>query len=424
MTGPLQAEDVREGANVMKGFEPVRIGLVGEANFAKSHKASIARMEEEGYAELVCVCLRHPEKYPEAVADYRASGIPVYDSYEKMLASERGNMELVALPTAIPDHSYTAVMAMEAGYDVLVEKPPAGAVQDVDAMILASARTGRFCEVGFQNQSKNTVRAIKRRVCEGMLGEVKRIAVMAEWVRDDAYYQRNGWAGKLMYEGRYCLDGPTNNALAHYLFNALYWASPKWQHAEAPVRVRGEVYHAHPIEGEDTAALAVETANGCRITYLVTLAGWETLGPISRVEGTEATAEWSMSGEAIITWADGTVERIPHDNQREHFEVFRNTCRYLRGRVDQLNCPVHMTRVHTVAVNGAYDSGGPPRAIPAEHITREPRGESVFTGINGIREILQRCYDEHKTFSEIGVPWAYQTEWVDVSNYRHFELKL
>ncbi|MCD6362359.1 MAG: Gfo/Idh/MocA family oxidoreductase [Armatimonadetes bacterium] len=408
----------------MKGFEPVRIGLVGEANFARSYKTSIARMEEEGYATLVCVCLRHPDKYPEAVAEYQERGVPVYTAYEEMLEAERGTMELVALPTAIPDHSYTAVMALEAGYDVLVEKAPAGAVQDVDAMILASARTGRFCEVGFQNQSKNTVRAIKRRVCQGMLGRIERIAVMAEWVRDDAYYARNGWAGKLMYEGRYCLDGPSNNALAHYLFNALYWASPKWQHAEAPARVRGEVYHAHPIEGEDTAAIAVETAGGCRITYVVTLAGWETLGPISRIEGTEGVAEWSMQEGTVITWADGTREIIPNNNEREHFEVFRNTCRYLRGAVDQLNCPVHMTRVHTVAINGAYESGGPPRGIPAEYITREPRGENIFTGINEIRGILQQCYDEHKTFSEIGVPWAYETDWVDVTNYERFEMDL
>ena len=408
----------------MRDFEPVRIGLVGVANFAKSHKASILQMEQEGYARLVCMCIRDPGKHPGEVAWCAERGVPVYDSYAGMLDAERGNMELVALPTAIPDHAYTSVMAMEAGYDVLVEKAPAGAVQDVDEMIMASARTARFCEVGFQNQSKNTVRAIKRRVCEGRLGRIERIAVMAEWVRPDSYYERNGWAGKLMYQGRYCLDGPTNNALAHYLFNALYWASPKWQHADAPVRVRGEVYHAHPIEGEDTSAIAVETAGGCRITYLSTLAGWEALGPISRIEGTEGTAEWSFSGPATISYADGTKETINASADREHYEVFRNTCKYLRGRSDLLNAPIAMTRVHTVAVNGAYESGGPPRTIPAEHVTREPKDNSIFTGINGIREVLQRCYDEHKTFSEIGVPWACETDWVDTTNYRRFEMDL
>ncbi len=408
----------------MKGFEPVRIGLVGVANFAASHKASILRMEEEGYADLVCVCIRNPEKYADAVAEYGERGTRVYTSYEEMLETERGNMELVALPTAIPDHAYTSVMAMEAGYDVLVEKAPAGAVQDVDEMILCSARTGRFCEVAFQNQSKNTVRAIKRRVCEGMFGKIERIAVMAEWVRPDSYYERNEWAGKMMYQGRYCCDGPSNNALAHYLYNALYWASPRWLHADLPVRVRGELYRAHPIEGEDTSAIAVETDGGCRITYLTTLAGWEHIGPISRIEGTEATADWSHNDGTVITWADGTTETIPPDGTREHFEVFRNTCKYMRGQSDTLNSPIAMARVHTVAINGAYESGGPPRTIAAEHVTREPKGESVFTGIDGIREILDQCYAEHKTFSEIDVPWAYQSDWVDTTNYERFEMEL
>ncbi len=408
----------------MRNFDPVRIGLVGEANFAQSHKGSIARMEEEGYGKLVCVCLRNPDKYPEAVADYAARGVPVYHSYEEMLAAEAGNMELMALPTAICDHCYTSVMAMEAGFDVLVEKAPAGAIQDVDEMILTSARTGRLCEVAFQNQSKNTVRAIKRRVCEGRLGEIERVAVMAEWVRPDSYYERNDWAGKMVFGGRWCLDGPTNNALAHYLYNALYWASGRWQHADVPARVRGELYHAHPIEGEDTSAIAVETAGGCRITYLSTLAGWEHLGPISRIEGTEGSADWSGSGDAIITYSDGTRETIPPDNTREHFEVFRNTCKYMRGESDMLNSPIAMTRTHTVAMNGAYESGGPPRTIPAEYVTREPKGDSIFTGINDIRDALQRCYDEHKTFSEIGVPWAYESKWFDATGYRHFDMEL
>jgi len=405
-------------------FEPVKIGLVGANNFARSHARSIAQMEEEGLAQFVCACIRSPHKHPEMVEEYDERGLKLYTSYDEMLAEQGGRMELVALPVAIPDHAETSIAAMEAGYHVLVEKPPAATVQDVDAMIETSERTGLLCVVGFQNQSKNTVRELKRRICEGKLGEIERIATMAEWVRADSYYERNGWAGKMVYQGKYCLDGPTNNALAHYMFNSLYWASPTWGHVDTPVRVRGELYHAHPIEGEDTSAIAVQTAGGCRISYLTTLAGWETMGPVSHIEGTKGVADWRHTEGTVIKYSDGTQEVIEPDGQREHDEVFRNAIRYLRGVDDELNAPIAMTRPHTVALNGAYESGAPPRQIPGEYVTREPKDDSTFTGINGIREVLQECYQEHQTFSEVGVPWAYETDWFDTSDYQRFEMEL
>jgi len=407
-----------------KQFEPVSICLVGVGNFARSHKRCIDVMVEEGLAEFTAAVVRSPQKYPEAIEEYAQRGITTYDDYHEFLEAERGQVELVALPLSIQTHAEASIAAMEAGYDVLVEKPPAAVIQDVDAMIATSARTGRFCDVGFQNQSKSTVRDLKRLICDGGLGEVQRIAVMGEWVRDDDYYTRNPWAGQMVIDGVYVLDGPTNNALAHYLFNALYFASPTWGHVDTPARVRGELYHAHPIPGEDSSAIAVETVGGVAITYLSTLAGWEARGPIIRVEGTKGTAHWDFQGPTHIEYADGSEQVIEPDGRREHNEVFRNAIRYLRGIDDKLNCSVAMARPITVAVNGAYESGAPPRGIAAEHITREDRDGKVFTGIDGIQELLDRCYAEFLTYNDAGAPWGYETDWFDTTDYTRFDMDL
>lgn len=402
-------------------FDPVRMCLVGVSNFAKNHAASIRVMEDEGLAELVCVVIRSPDKYAEAVSDYRARGVTVYTSYEEMLAEEKGNTELVALPIAIPDHADLSIAAMDAGYDVLCEKPPAATIEQLDAMIEAEERTGRFCCIGFQNQSKNTVRALKQAVCDGRLGDITHIEVMATWIRLETYYERNDWAGTLVFNGKYCLDGPTNNALAHYLFNALYWASPQWLDAAQPARVRGEIYHAHPIESDDCSAVKVETVGGTEITYVTTLAAWESIGPLSKLQGTKGRAQWSSGGPTVMQFDDGTTETVEPDKQAEHDEVFRNTIRYLRGVDAELNCPVAMTRPFVVAMNGAFEANGRPQAIPPEHVTREPREGTIFTAINGITEIVRRGYEERKTYSELGVPWARETPWVDTRDYREFK---
>lgn len=400
--------------------DAVNICLVGTNNFGASHLGSIRRMEEEGLAKQTCAVIRRPEVYAEAVADYQARGVRLYDSYAEMLQAERGKTQLIALPVAIPDHAETTIAALEAGYDVLLEKPPAPVIQQLDAMLEAERRTGHFCCVGFQNQSKGTTRAIKELICEGKFGAIMGIQVLAEWVRLDSYYDRNDWAGKIMYEGKYCLDGPTCNALAHYLFNALYWSSHEWGQAANPRGVRAEMYHAHPIESEDTACISVLTDTGVQIGYLVTLAGWAPRGPITRIVAENGICWWTMSGEARILWHDGAEEILPDDGAREHDEVFRNCIRTMQGVDSELNCPLAMTRPYVLALNGAWESAGMPVSIPEQYVTREPRDDSVFTGLNGISELLDASYDGFKTFYELGAPWAVDNPWFELEGYTEF----
>ncbi|MCE5216311.1 Gfo/Idh/MocA family oxidoreductase [bacterium] len=401
-------------------FEPVRLCLVGVSNFAESHAGSVRKMEEEGLAKQTCALVRSPQKYADAVAKYQERGVKVYFTLEEMLREEQGKTELITLPIAIPDHAAVSIACMEAGYNVLCEKPPAATIEQIDAMIEAQKRTGKMCAIGFQNQSKNTVRALKRAICDGRLGDIQHIETMATWVRLETYYERNDWAGKLLFFGKYCLDGSAQNALAHYLYNGLYWASPKWLHAASPVKVRGEVYHAHPITSEDLSGIQVETDTGVLVTYLVTLAGWEHSGPISKVYGTKGWAEWAMSGSTVFHFDDGTTETVEFDGNAEHHEVFRNAIRYLRGVDAELNCPVEMTRPHTVALNAAFESNGAPQQIPAEYVTREPRNDTIFTAINDIPEVIRQGYEQGKLYSDLGVPWARATRWVDTRDYRAF----
>lgn len=401
---------------------PINLCLVGTNNWAGSHLGSIRQMESEGLAKQVAAVIRRPDVYADKVSEFTSRGITIYNSYDEMLQAEQGRTQLVCLPVAIPDHAHTTIAALEAGYDVLLEKPPAPVIQQIDAMLETEKRTGHFCCVGFQNQSKCTTRALKRAIGAGKLGDIERINVMAEWIRPDSYYERNAWAGKIMFEGRYCLDGPTCNALAHYLFNALYWAAPEWGQVALPTLVKGELYHAHPIESVDTSTIAVQTNTGVDITYTVTLAGWTSRGPKSRIIGTRGTCDWAISGDATITYADGSTEILHDDRSPEHDEVFRNCLRFMRGEAEELNCPLAMTRPYVLALNGAWESSNGPHDVPAEYVTREPKDDSIFTGLNGIPELLDESYATGKLISELGAPWAHKSDWFDVTGYHEFAM--
>ena len=126
-----------------------------------------------------------------------------------------------------------------------------------------------------------------------------------------------------------------------------------------------------------------------------------------------------MSGPTILHLPGGD-EVIEPDKRGEHHEVFRNMIRYIRGEDPELNCPVEMTRPFTVALNAAFESNGRPTQIPMEHVTREPRDNTVFTAINGITQTIERGYEEGKTYHELGIEWGRETPWVDTRQYTAF----
>lgn len=405
--------------------DQVNVCLVGIAHFARSHYNSIKQMERERLGELSCVVIRHPKKYPEDVERFNREGVKVYHAYEEMLESERGGVDLVCLPTAIPDHSRQTIQALEAGYNVLLEKPPAPTIQELDAMLHAEESGSGFCNVGFQNQSENTVRELKRQICLGRLGQIRTIRVRAAWVRTDSYYSRNRWAGRFEADDRYILDGPTGNALAHYLFNALYWSESSLGKAATPAEVTAEIYKAHPIQGEDTAGLRVVTQGGTEITYLVTLAAERTCDPITYIEGDQGTAQWKMGADAVI-WYDrtGRGEVISNDGRSEHDEVFRNTVKYLRGEAQELNCPLAMTRPYVLALNGAYESAGGIEQVPGSHVRRYERDGETHTELKGINSAINECFRQRALYSEIGLEWARPSRAFRLEDYQAFDLQL
>ena len=235
-------------------MEPVRICIVGVGGYGRSYVTSVETVQEEGLARLVAVVIRNRAKYPEEVAKYESEGVPIFTSFDQALDDLQGKVDIMAIPTGINTHRRLSVPAMKAGYDVVLEKPPAATIQDVDAMLQAEQESGRFCSVGFQSQSKNTVKELKRRVCDGKLGEIKEVAVKGMWKRLDSYYDRNPWAGELKLGDDYVLDGTVNNPLAHYLYNGMYFGCTTWGEVLKPVRVRAELYHAHHIDSEDNSA--------------------------------------------------------------------------------------------------------------------------------------------------------------------------
>jgi len=407
-------------------MEPVRFGLVGVGGYGRAYDSAINVMEQEGLGKLTSVVIRSPAKYAQRVAELQAAGVPIRQSLGEMLEKDGANIDLVAIPTGINNHHILLEETANAGFNMVLEKPPTSTIQYMDAMLAALKRNNVWCQIGFQSQSKTTTRGLKRLICDGKLGEIREVVVRGVWVRLDTYYERNPWAGRFKEDDVYVLDGTVNNPLAHYLMNGLYFASRQWGKIANPVRVRGELYKGHRIESEDTSAVEVLLDTGARVYFLATLCGEHPADHTvyTEVVGEKGTASWKSVGEAQVRYNDGSTETVADPGDTGRDELFRNAIRRFRGLDRELNCPLEMTRPFILAMNGAFLSSGTTRRVPQQSLKlyTDEKGER-HTEIIGINAVIEKAFQQRKLYSDLGLPWAVRTKPVDVKDLTEFRME-
>lgn len=422
----------------MSVSRPVRGCLVGIGGYGKTWLGAFKELEDEGLARLAAVVVRNPAKYAEKVAELEERGVRCFTDYDTALA-ERG-FDFVGLCTPLQMHRPQVIAALEAGLPVLCEKSAAPTVQDVQAMMDAEQRTGVPLDIAYPRQSSSAVHAVQRALIDGVIGRVEAVVVRGGWLREERYYQRSAWAGRVRVDGLWTLDGPVNNPLAHYLYLGMYFASTEPGRLANPVQVRGELYRArHTIEGEDTACIEAQFDNGVREYYYVTLVTSDPTYRQVRVEvlGEQGRIVFGAGGNESAVRAeltDGSVVPIEHDGRGGSTRgCIENFARYLLGESDHLYCPASDSLRFARVSNGAFDSSGKVHPIAPEYIDcrDEPvdsykyvkRSEDETTKIyelKGAVDAIKRAGDQRALFSDLDLPWAVKTPALDLAGYEHF----
>jgi predicted dehydrogenase len=118
-----------------------RVLVVGLGNMGMSHALAYTRIP--GF-QVVGVCERHiaDRKLPEPLA-----GAEKFANFEEALAKLKP--DVVSINTLPDTHADFAILAMEAGADVFVEKPLADNVANAEKVVATARRTGRKLVVGY-----------------------------------------------------------------------------------------------------------------------------------------------------------------------------------------------------------------------------------------------------------------------------------
>jgi len=143
-------------------LNPIRAAVVGVGHMGRFHAEKIAGLAAQGEAvELVALADRDPQRAAEVAGRL---GVPWVVDFRELLP--RVDAVIVAVPTA---HHFEVVgAALDAGLDVLVEKPIAATLDEAER-ILARAREGaRVVQVGHLEWYNSAMLAIR-----GMVGRLR-----------------------------------------------------------------------------------------------------------------------------------------------------------------------------------------------------------------------------------------------------------
>jgi myo-inositol 2-dehydrogenase/D-chiro-inositol 1-dehydrogenase len=97
-----------------------------------------------------------------------------YESYEQL--AKDPDLNLIIVTTENVYHKKVAIMAMENGKDVIVEKPIATTLKDADEMIKTAEKTGRKLIQCYPCRYHPTTQNIKQMIDKGALGEIYAIS--------------------------------------------------------------------------------------------------------------------------------------------------------------------------------------------------------------------------------------------------------
>jgi len=170
----------------------MRAGILGTGGVARLHAEAIAALDG---VELVAVA---DASATSATSFSEQHGLPqVFEDLAAMLAG--GSLDVVHLCTPPAGHAAQAALAFAAGCDVIVEKPPALSLTEVEEMEASAADAGRMLAVVFQQRTGTAVAHLRRLLLEGAFGRPRIAICHTLWNRGEQYYAvdwRGTWAGE------------------------------------------------------------------------------------------------------------------------------------------------------------------------------------------------------------------------------------
>ena len=147
----------------------LRWGILGAA---RVNERLLPAIVEAKNAELVAIASRRAGAAAETLAKYapQVQGVKIYDALEDLLND--ANVQAVYIPLANDEHAEWAIKAINAGKHVLIEKPMAIKVADIEAIEAAALKQKVKVMEGFMYRFHPQHQRVRELVQAGLVGEI------------------------------------------------------------------------------------------------------------------------------------------------------------------------------------------------------------------------------------------------------------
>ncbi len=370
----------------------VSIVLLGLGGYAHVYVNAILDKKIPGI-KVVGLVDPFPNSCPR-LEELKALGAPLYSALEDFY--KENTADLAVITTPIQFHTRHIITALEHGSNVLCEKPLCADKNDIEEMLAAQKKSGKFVDIGYQWSHHAGILEMKKDILSGLYGKPKYLKSIVLWPRDKAYFKRGtGWAGKLKAaDGALIYDSVANNATAHYLHNMFFVLGDKMDSSLAPISTDAFLMRANPIENFDTCTVKCKMPKGIDVTFVAAHPIGKALNPVCEYvfekgvirldsdNGTEDTRE-----HFIGTLASGETKDYGNPQQGTEKKLFLAIETARNGGA--VCCPIEAAAVHTRVINELQENF---EIHPAKkELTKITENNLVY--VDGLREALTDIYN-------------------------------
>ena len=384
---------------------PTTMVIVGAGGYGNFYVDALLDHEDKADYRIVGVVEPNPAGC-RRLEELLQQNIPVYPCLADFYAKNRADLAIISSPLQF--HAAQIEAALGNGSHVLCEKPLCVTVDEGERIIRAKQKSDKLVSIGYQWSFSTAILELKKDISSGRLGRPLRFKTIVLWPRNFAYYQRNGWAGRIKdAQGCWVLDSVVSNATAHYLHNMFYLLGPAWGESAFPASVTAELYRANAIENYDTAALRIYTTGGTELLYYATHATLDKVEPVFCFEFEEAVVAYNQNeeGQIVATFKNGE-KRVYGDPFAGRDNKLWTTIAALKAG-KTVPCGPEAALPQVICVNGIQEVStihSFPDALIKHQINDQGEVDRVY--VEGLTQALMGCYEERLLPHEAGIPWA------------------
>ena len=260
-----------------------QFGLAGYGLWGKHHARAIAASADSALAAIACA-----SEATAAIARADYPELPVVLGYEALL----GIPGLSAIDIVTPNdlHAPIALAALDAGLDVLLEKPMALTVDECDRIITAEHRSGRTVSILHQFRLSTQWGRIKTMIDAGEIGEPRYANISL--YRFPYRPGSGGWRNRRDRVGSWILEEPV------HFFDTVMWY---FESLGDPLCVSSAGNSIRPASGmNENFSCVLRWQSGAYATITQTLSGFEN-HQLVEVTGSEGSVRAWWSGASDRT---------------------------------------------------------------------------------------------------------------------------